>query len=135
MKTLKPKPEYLSATLALSPDPAKFDFFPRPELVTRVELLCTEVTSLCPITHQPDYSTVKLTYSPDKLCLETKSLKEYLFTYRNYGNFCESMSTKIINDLFPLLQPHLLHVKVEFTSRGGITITSFSYKEKDHDKV
>ena len=130
MKTLKEKPEYQLALSTSGPDPERFDFFPAPSLTTIVTLTCSEVTSLCPITHQPDYATVEIVYCPRHLCLETKSLKEYLFGYRNYGNFCESMATKIIQDLYPLLNPIMLRVDVTFTSRGGITIHSRAYKEE-----
>lgn len=131
MKTLKPKPEYAPQE---RPDPNRFDFFPRPQYTTWVTLTCTEVTSLCPITQQPDYARVTISYYPIDQCLETKSLKEYLLGYRNFGNFCEAMADRIINDLYPRLKPKQLDVDVEFTSRGGIIIHSRASR-REYDTV
>lgn len=126
MKTLKEKPEYAAAIKETEPNPKLLDTFTTPELCAEVALICDEVTSLCPITKQPDFSTVKIHYYPRTHCVETKSLKEYLFTFRNYGTFCEAMSTKIAEDLYRVLDPYRIKVTVEFKSRGGIVINATS---------
>lgn len=79
-----------------------------------------EFTSLCPITGQPDFATIVIDYTPDRRCVESKSLKLYLLGFRNFGEFHESCVTRICNDLVRLLEP--LHMRVEgrFTPRGGI---------------
>ena len=97
--------------------------FPNPG-VSWVCLKQTEHTSLCPITGQPDYGTVEISYVPNKLCLESKSLKLYLMTYRNEGTFCETSCNNIFEDVKKVLRPKTLSVKVTYISRGGITIQS-----------
>lgn len=75
-----------------------------------IKFNCPEFTSLCPITGQPDFATIYLSYIPDKLCVESKSLKLYLFSYRNHGDFHENCINTIGKDLIDLLQPRYLKV-------------------------
>lgn len=79
-----------------------------------------EFTSLCPKTGQPDFAHVRITYTADKLCVETKSLKLYLFAFRNEGAFMETICNRICDDLAILLLPRRLCVEMEFRPRGGI---------------
>jgi 7-cyano-7-deazaguanine reductase len=79
-----------------------------------------EFTSLCPITGQPDWARIVIRYQPDQWCVESKSLKLYLGSYRNYGEFHESCVNRICNDLVGLLDPHWMVVEGRFTARGGI---------------
>jgi 7-cyano-7-deazaguanine reductase len=79
-----------------------------------------EFTSLCPITGQPDFARVTIEYIPDELCVESKSLKLFLFSFRNEGSFYEDVTNRIYTDLFELLKPRQLIVIGEFTARGGI---------------
>jgi 7-cyano-7-deazaguanine reductase len=81
----------------------------------------SEFTSLCPITGQPDFATITIEYIPDELCVESKSLKLYLFSFRQIGTFYEEIVNRIYSDLFELLQPRRLVVNGDFTARGGIT--------------
>lgn len=81
----------------------------------------SEFTSLCPITGQPDFATIKIDYVPEKLCVESKSLKLYLFSFRQTGTFYEEIVNRIYTDLFELLKPRRLIVNGDFTARGGIT--------------
>lgn len=93
-----------------------------PDTETVVSLTCPEFTSLCPITGQPDFAKIIIEYTPDKKLVESKSLKLYLFSFRNHGDFHEDCVNIIAKDLFKLLEPHWLRVKGEFTPRGGIAI-------------
>ena len=92
-----------------------------------VTITCPEFTSLCPKTGLPDFGTIVIEYIPDKLCIELKSLKYYLFGYRNKGIFYESAVNKITDDLKNILNPKEITVTGNFSSRGGIT-TSVSAK-------
>ncbi len=80
----------------------------------------SEFTSLCPITGQPDFGTIKIEYIPDTLCVESKSLKLYLFAFRQTGTFYEEIVNRIYTDLFETLKPRRLIVNGDFTPRGGI---------------
>jgi 7-cyano-7-deazaguanine reductase len=100
----------------------KLETFPTPPNVARVTLKSAELTSICPITSQPDFSTVDIAFAPDKLCLESKSLKLYLWSYRNEGAFCEALASQIAQDVFDTLQPHWCTVTINQAVRGGIAI-------------
>ena len=91
-----------------------------------VTLRCPEFTTLCPITGQPDFATLLINYVPDKLMVESKSLKLYLFGFRNHGDFHEDVTNIIMNDLIELMQPKYIEVKGLFTPRGGIAIHPYA---------
>lgn len=88
--------------------------------------ICSEFTSLCPKTAQPDFARVFINYIADEKMVESKSLKMYLFSFRNHGDFHEDCIQKICNDLFKLMKPHYIEVIGEFTPRGGISIFPFA---------
>ena len=90
-----------------------------------VTLTSDEFTCLCPITHQPDYATIKIRYVPDKKLVESKSLKLYLTSFRNHGTFHEDVVNTIADDLIKLLEPRYLEVEGLFKVRGGISIVPF----------
>lgn len=87
-----------------------------------VKLNCPEFTSLCPLTGQPDFATIYISYIPDKKLVESKSLKLYLFSFRNHGDFHEDCVNIIMNDLIKLLDPKYIEVWGKFLPRGGISI-------------
>lgn len=87
-----------------------------------VELDCPEFTTLCPITAQPDFGKIIIRYYPDKFLVESKSLKLYLFSFRQHGSFHEEVINIIAKDLFQLLEPHWIEVQGYFNPRGGISI-------------
>jgi len=87
---------------------------------------CPEFTSLCPMTGQPDFATIKIDYIPDIKMVESKSLKLYLFSFRNHGAFHEDCVNIIMKDLIKLMNPKYIEVKGIFTPRGGISIHPFS---------
>ena len=87
-----------------------------------VHFECPEFTSLCPITHQPDFATIQIDYIPDVKMVESKSLKLYLFGFRNHGAFHEDCVNLIMKDLIRLMNPKYIEVVGLFTPRGGISI-------------
>lgn len=87
---------------------------------------CPEFTSLCPKTGQPDFATIVISYIPDVRMVESKSLKLYLFSFRNHGDFHEDCINIILDDLWRLMQPRYLEVTGIFTPRGGISIYPFA---------
>ncbi|MDD0853226.1 preQ(1) synthase [Halobacteriovorax sp. GB3] len=88
--------------------------------------VCTEFTSLCPKTNQPDFARIYINYIADDIMVESKSLKLYLFSFRNHGDFHEDCVQKICNDLTKLMKPKYLEVIGEFTPRGGICIYPYA---------
>lgn len=87
---------------------------------------CPEFTSLCPITGQPDFANIVINYIPDEKMVESKSLKLYLFSFRNRGDFHEDCVNIIMKDLVKLMNPKYIEVKGIFTARGGISIYPFA---------
>ena len=92
-----------------------------PNRVYEIEIICPEFTSICPQTGQPDFGTLVITYIPNELCVELKSLKMYLQSYRNEGIFYEHVTNTILDDLVALLGPRELVLRAEFSTRGGIS--------------
>ncbi len=91
-----------------------------------------EFTSLCPKTGQPDFATIDIDYIPDKLCVELKSLKLYLNSYRNEGVFFESVTNQILEDLVKVCSPRYMLVTAEFNVRGGISsVIEAEYESED----
>lgn len=90
-----------------------------------VKFNCPEFTSLCPITGQPDFASIYISYVPEVYMVESKSLKLYLFSFRNHGDFHEDCVNKIMKDLIKLLNPKYIEVWGKFTPRGGISIDPF----------
>jgi 7-cyano-7-deazaguanine reductase len=104
-----------------------------PGKVAWTTFVCTEFTSLCPKTGQPDFAKIFINYIASDKMVESKSLKLYLFSYRNHGDFHEDCVQKICDDLVKLMKPKYLEVIGEFTPRGGIAIypyASYGNKEK-----
>ena len=87
-----------------------------------VRFNCPEFTSICPITSQPDFASIYIIYMPDKRMVESKSLKLYLFSFRNHGAFHEDCVNIVMKDLVALMKPKYIEVWGEFTPRGGISI-------------
>jgi 7-cyano-7-deazaguanine reductase len=90
-----------------------------------VKFNCPEFTSLCPITGQPDFASIYISYVPDKKMVESKSLKLYLFSYRNHGDFHENCVNTIMKDLIKLMSPKYIEVWGKFMPRGGISIDPY----------
>ncbi len=107
-----------------NPNPETLEVFPNPQPDSDfvIRLVATEFTSLCPITGQPDYGSLIIDYIPNARCVESKSLKLYLVSYRNHGSFHESCVNTIADDLNHLLEPKFLRIFGDFNPRGGIAI-------------
>lgn len=90
-----------------------------------IKFNCPEFTCLCPITGQPDFATLYISYIPGKKCVESKSLKLYLFSFRNHGDFHENCVNMIMNDLISLLDLKYIEVWGKFMPRGGISIDPY----------
>ncbi|MEL6722718.1 MAG: preQ(1) synthase [Pseudomonadota bacterium] len=96
---------------------------PQPQRDYTIRMRLPEFTCLCPKTGQPDFATLHLAYVPDQRCVELKSLKLYLWSYRDQGGFHEAMTNRISDDLVTLLEPRYLRLTAEFNVRGGIYTT------------
>ena len=90
-----------------------------------VKFNCPEFTALCPITGQPDFATLYISYVPDEIMVESKSLKLYLFSFRNHGDFHEDCVNIIMNDLIHLINPRYIEIWGKFLPRGGISIEPY----------
>ena len=102
---------------------------PRPERDFEIAISCPEFTSVCPKTGLPDFGEIRITYVPDGLCVELKSLKYYLIGFRNRGIFYESVTNQILDDLVALLAPRRMTVIGDFSVRGGIkTVVTAEYR-------
>lgn len=102
----------------------ELDTFPAPEAVTEVRFTSDELTSFCPVTGQPDFNTVEIAYAPDQLCVESKSLKLYLWSFRDEALFGEQLAHTIAHDMAAALQPHWCRVTLRQSIRGGLQMTA-----------
>ena len=100
-----------------------FETFPNPNPERDYTIIhyAPEFTSLCPKTGQPDFATIVLEYIPEKICVELKSYKFYLQSYRNDGIFFEAVTNKILNDLIKVMKPRYIKITAKFNTRGGIS--------------
>ncbi len=121
-------------------NPAALEAFENknPKQIAWTTFICTEFTSLCPKTGQPDFAKVFINYIAGSKMVESKSLKLYLFSFRNHGDFHEDCIQKICNDLVKLMKPKYIEVIGEFTPRGGIAIfpfASYANSETEFQKI
>ena len=109
-------------------DPSVLETFSNqhPENDYWVRFNCPEFTTLCPITGQPDFGEIRISYVPDQRMVESKSLKLYLFSFRSHGGFHEDCVNTIMKDLIKLMDPKYIEVKGLFTPRGGISIWPYA---------
>jgi 7-cyano-7-deazaguanine reductase len=115
--------------LPASPDEAKLEVFPnhRPGRRYWITLNCPEFSSLCPVTGQPDSARLVIRYVPGDVCVETKSLKFYLASFRNQPAFNEEIVNRVLDDLVEIMKPQELTVRGDFASRGGIQLTAEAF--------
>jgi 7-cyano-7-deazaguanine reductase len=111
-----PEPTVPTGALETFPNPA-------PGRDYAIEIVCPEFTSICPNTGQPDFGTITFNYTPDKTCVELKSLKLYLQVFRNQGIFYEAVTNRLLDDFVRACAPRRCRVTGSFTPRGGITTT------------
>lgn len=106
---------------------------PQPGRDYQIAIRCPEFTSMCPKTGLPDFGEIRITYTPDRLCIELKSLKYYLLEFRTRGIFYEAVTNQILDDLVGVCSPRRMTVVGDFTARGGISTTVTAAYEKDSD--
>jgi 7-cyano-7-deazaguanine reductase len=106
--------------------------FPNPQLERdyEIDIHCPEFTSLCPKTGLPDFGEIRITYIPDRTCLELKALKYYMIEFRNKGIFYEAVTNQILDDLVAVCQPRRMRVVGDFSVRGGIKTSVTATYEK-----
>ncbi len=121
----KSRGQSTTAPRASTEPTTRLETFPNPSPGRDYEIAfdCPEFTCVCPLTNQPDFATVRITYVPDKLCVELKSLKLYLWSYRDRGAFHEDVTNRILDDLVEAIRPRWMTVVGEFYVRGGIQTT------------
>ena len=109
---------------------------PNPERDYEIEFVCPEFTCLCPLTGQPDFAKFTITYVPNEKCVELKSLKLYLWSFRDEGAFHEAVTNQILDDLIAAVKPRLMDVTGEWLVRGGITTNvTVSYVDEEWDNA
>jgi len=96
---------------------------PKPERDFEIRFETSEFTCVCPLTGQPDFATLRIRYVPDELCVELKSLKLYLWSYREEGAFHEAVTNRILDDLVAAVAPRRMTIEADFNIRGGIATT------------
>jgi 7-cyano-7-deazaguanine reductase len=106
------------------------DTFPTPAGVTYVKFESDELTSFCPVTGQPDFSRVIIEFSPDKFCIESKSLKLYLWSFREEAIFAEGLAGRIADDIFTVTSARWVKVTIIQNIRGGIQLTAVAEKSQ-----
>ncbi|MBE0564381.1 MAG: NADPH-dependent 7-cyano-7-deazaguanine reductase QueF [Krumholzibacteria bacterium] len=101
----------------------ELETFPNPaaDRDYEIEFDCPEFTCLCPLTGQPDFAKLHISYIPGDLCLELKSLKLYLWSYRDEGAFHEKVTNQVLDDLVAAANPRFMEIRAEWNVRGGIT--------------
>jgi len=103
---------------------------PKPERDYSIQFECPEFTCVCPMTGQPDFAHIDIRYVPDALCVELKSLKLYLWSFRNEGHFHEAVTNQILDDLVKLMDPRSMTITGNFNVRGGIrTIVTATHQK------
>jgi 7-cyano-7-deazaguanine reductase len=110
----------------------QLDTFPAPPNVETVKFESDELTSYCPVTHQPDFNRVLIEFAPDKLCVESKSLKLYLWSFREEAKFAEALAGEIAEDIFMALQPQWVKITLIQNIRGGLQLTAVAEKRKEN---
>ncbi|GJM44768.1 MAG: hypothetical protein DHS20C21_16100 [Gemmatimonadota bacterium] len=124
---MKTDPERVQKAAAAARAPGEetspVETFPNPQSSRdyRIDITAPEWTALCPITGQPDFATIRVTYVPDELCLELKSFKLYIHSFRNRGVFHEAVTNEILDHLVASCRPRRMRVIGEFAVRGGVS--------------
>lgn len=111
----------------------ELDTFPAPAGLGRVAMTSDELTALCPVTGQPDFYVVTIEYEPGSLCIESKSLKLYLWHFRDRGVFCEQLAVDIRHKVVATIQPKACTVKLVQKARGGIVIEALSEYQRESE--
>jgi 7-cyano-7-deazaguanine reductase len=118
------EPEFKALGQTVRQPSRVLEVFPKPDGVATVTMESDEVTSLCPVTGQPDWETVTIEYAPKRSCIESKSLKLYLWSFREEGMFCEALAAQIARDIAAACQPWWVEVAVTQKPRGGVKLVA-----------
>lgn len=105
---------------------AGLETFPKPPLCDKVALISDEMTAVCPVTQQPDWYTVRVEYRPTTKCIESKTFKLFIQSFRESGHFCEALATKILEEVVKSVDPLECVVLLVQKARGGVSIESVS---------
>jgi len=108
----------------------QLDTFEKPADVQTVKFESNELTGFCPVTHQPDFYTINIEFAPDKLCIESKSLKLYLWSFREEAIFAEGLANVIANDIFNAIQPFWCKISLMQNVRGGLQLSVVAERKK-----
>ncbi|MDR1678895.1 MAG: preQ(1) synthase [Prevotellaceae bacterium] len=108
----------------------QLDTFPAPANVGLVRFESDELTSFCPVTHQPDFNHITIEFCPDQRCVESKSLKLYLWSFREEAKFAEALAGEIAEDIFLALEPHWVKITLKQNVRGGLQLTAVAERKK-----
>lgn len=108
----------------------QLETFPRPPLVTLVRFTSEELTAFCPVTHQPDFYTMELEYEPDQRCIESKSLKLYLWSFRDDHCFAEALASQMVAEIVAAIDPHHCKVTLHQKVRGGLQLTAVAQQSR-----
>ncbi len=109
----------------------ELETFPAPDHIKQITFTSEELTTFCPVTGQPDFNTIRIEYQPDAQCIESKSLKLYLWSYRDEPAFCEALAAQIAQDINRVTEPHWCRVTITQNVRGGIVIEVVSELRRD----
>jgi len=112
----------------------ELETFAKPKGIVEVTCISDEVTANCPVTGQPDWYKVEITYEPDKLCVESKTLKLYLQSFRNKGHFCENFAAIIAHQIYHSLNALRVQVQVTQKPRGGISIVASAFVDEETER-
>jgi 7-cyano-7-deazaguanine reductase len=124
------------AKIPASPDEAKLEAFPNPTGRNyRIHFETDDFTSLCPVTGQADFARIDIEYMPDRVCVESKSLKFYLAAYRNVRAFNEAVTNRILDDFVKACAPREAIVTAQFSARGGIALTVIAQYPDENAKA
>jgi 7-cyano-7-deazaguanine reductase len=110
----------------------QLDTFEKPANVTVVKFESNELTGFCPVTHQPDFYKISIEFEPDKLCIESKSLKLYLWSFRNEAIFAEGMANIIVDDIYKVIKPVWCKVTLIQNVRGGLELSVVAERKRDN---
>jgi 7-cyano-7-deazaguanine reductase len=107
----------------------ELDTFEKPANISIVKFESNELTSFCPVTHQPDFNNIIIEYSPDKLCIESKSLKLYLWSFREEAVFAEGLANTVAEDIYKAIKPFWVKITLIQNVRGGLQLTVVAEKK------
>lgn len=123
-------PEFHALGKRVTQPSRQLDTFPKPAHTTLVRFTSDELTAFCPVTYQPDFYTMELEYQPDQLCIESKSLKLYLWSFRDEPCFAEALASAMVEHVVATIAPHSCKVTLHQKIRGGLQLTAVAEQHR-----